>query len=360
MRFIDTTNFDHSRGDKTGVLISNLGTPTAPSKKAVRSYLKEFLWDPRVVEIPRPLWWLILNGIILNTRPARSAAAYQKIWMDNGSPLQVHTAAQAEALKVRLKESWGDGIVVDYAMRYGEPSIDSVIQNMLDQGVTRLLVLPLYPQHSCATTSSTFDAVIANLGRRRWIPDLRFVSSYHDDPGYIRALADSIREFRKQHGDSEKLVFSYHGEPKRYLDRGDPYHCQCLKTSRLVAEALGLEEEDYLSTFQSRFGKAEWLQPYTDATLKTLATGSTSSVQVICPGFSADCLETLEEIAMENRDVFLQAGGATYQYIPCLNSSENHITALAELATRHLSGWEKAPEDVEARAARALEAGAKR
>lgn len=339
MKYIGTQNFDHQRPSRTGVLITNLGTPAAPEKKALKTYLKEFLSDPRVVEFPRLLWWLVLNGVILNIRPRRSAASYQTVWTEQGSPLLFHTEAQAAALQASMRQQFGEEVIVDFAMRYGQPSIQSVLQAMLDRGVTRLLVLPLYPQYSGATTASTFDALAADFTRRRWLPELRFVAHYHDHEAYIRAVADSIRAYRAEHGAADKLLFSYHGVPQSYLDEGDPYHCECLKTSRLVAQELELAESDYLVTFQSRFGRQEWLKPYTDKTLESLPAQGVKSVQVVCPGFSADCLETLEEIGVENRDYFLAAGGKEYSYIPCLNDSPEHIAALASIVTEQLSGW---------------------
>lgn len=339
MKYIGTKNFDHEQPPRVGVLLTNLGTPAAPHKGAVRAYLKEFLSDPRVVEIPRLLWWLILNGIILNIRPARSAAAYATVWTDQGSPLMWHTRAQAEGLQAALAARYGEQVIVDCAMRYGDPAIADVVQSMLDRGVRKLLVLPMYPQYSGPTTGSTFDALAADFSHRRWLPELRFSAQYHDHPAYIKALADSIREYRNEHGSADRLLFSYHGLPRRNLEQGDPYHCQCLKTSRLVAEALGLAEAEYLSTFQSRFGKAEWLKPYTDETLKGLPAQGVKSIQVICPGFSADCLETLEEIAVENRDYFIEAGGERFEYIACLNSEPGHIAALTALAEEHMVGW---------------------
>ena len=360
MKFIGSPNFDHSQPPRVGVLITNLGTPEAPEKGALRRYLGQFLWDPRVVEIPRLLWWLILHGIILRLRPSRSAAAYRQIWTDRGSPLMVNTQDQAQALRQHLQARHGDRVLVEFAMRYGQPDIASTVQGMLDRGVDKLVVLPLYPQYSGPTTGSTFDALAADLGRRRWVPQLRFVAQYHDHPAYIEALARSILAYRKVHGSADKLVFSYHGEPRRCLDLGDPYFCQCHKTTRLVVEHLGLAEGDYLTTFQSRFGKAEWLQPYTDATLKSLPGSGVKSVQVICPGFSADCLETLEEIGVENRDYFLQAGGERYEYIPCLNSDAEHITALAAVLEDNLHGWLEERRDPDATQARAKALGAAR
>ena len=339
MKYTGTDKFDHAQPPRVGVLVTNLGTPQAPERRPLRIYLKEFLSDPRVVEVPRLLWWFILNGIILNIRPSRSAAAYRTVWTDEGSPLLLNTRAQADALQAALSARHGDRVIVDFAMRYGTPAIADVVQEMLARGVRKLLVVPLYPQYSGPTTGSTFDALAADFTRRRWLPELRFVSSYHDHPAYIRALADSVRGHREQHGAADRLIFSYHGEPRRYLDEGDPYFCHCHKTTRLVAESLGLSESDYLVTFQSRFGREEWLQPYTDETLKALPGAGVRSVQVICPGFSSDCLETLEEIGVENRDYFLEAGGERYEYIPCLNADPGHIDALNALVEEHLTGW---------------------
>jgi ferrochelatase len=360
MKYTGTANFDHGQPPRIGILLTNLGTPDAPQKKPLRRYLKQFLSDPRVVEIPRVVWWFILHGVILNLRPARSAAAYRSIWTEQGSPLLVNTRDQALALQTAMSERFGEEIIVDFAMRYGSPDIAGVLQSMIDRGVRKLLVLPLYPQYSGATTGSTFDALAADFTRRRWLPELRFVAQYHDHPAYIRALADSIRSFRAEHGGSDRLLFSYHGEPQRYLEQGDPYHCQCHKTTRLVAEQLGLEESEYLTTFQSRFGKAQWLQPYTDATLKELPSRGVKSVQVVCPGFAADCLETLEEIGVENRDYFVEAGGEHYKYIPCLNSEPGLISALAELVTDQLGGWLDGSADPVATKTRALAMGAPR
>jgi ferrochelatase len=305
MAYRNQSEFDHSQAGKVGVLLTNLGTPTEPTARGVRPFLREFLSDTRVVEIPRVLWWCILHGIILLTRPARSARAYKSIWTENGSPLLIHTRAQADALRQQLQAKQPDRVLVECAFRYGEPSIGHGIQALLDQGARKVLVLPLYPQYSASTGGSTFDALARDFMGRRWLPELRFVTHYHDRPGFIAALAKSITAYRELHGAAEKLVFSYHGTPRKCLDDGDPYFCECQKTSRLLAGALGLGEEDHVTTFQSRFGAAEWLQPYTDATLEQLAGEGVKSVQVVCPGFSADCLETLEEIAVENRDRFI-------------------------------------------------------
>lgn len=339
MKYKGSPGFDHAQTPRIGVLITNLGTPEAPEKKALKPYLKQFLSDPRVVEVPRLLWWFILNVIILNVRPARSAEAYATVWEERGSPLLLHTRDQASALRQVLGERHGDRIVVDYAMRYGRPALSNRIQAMLDAGVRKLVVMPLYPQYSGPTSGSTFDALAEDFRARRWLPDLRFVAQYHDHPGYIHALADSIRSYRVSNGGADRLIFSYHGEPRRYLEEGDPYHCQCHKTTRLVAQSLGLADDDYLTTFQSRFGREEWLQPYTDETLKSLPDQGIKRVQVVCPGFSADCLETIEEIGEENREYFMEAGGEDYAYIPCLNATPTHIDFLADLAAEQLSGW---------------------
>lgn len=354
MKYRSINDQDHGRQDCIGVLLTNLGTPDEPTTPALRKYLKEFLWDPRVVEVLRPVWWLILNGIILNIRPKRSAEAYRQVWTDAGSPLLVHTRNQAVALKKRLENESGMPVIVDYAMRYGNPSIASVLQSLQDRGVRKLLVLPLYPQYSGATTGSTFDALSDDFRRRRWLPDLRFVSHYHDFQPYIEAMAQAIEGHWDKHGKPDRLLLSYHGVPKRYLLSGDPYFCECHATSRLLAERLGVDETFCLTTFQSRFGREEWLKPYTDETLKALPGQGVKSVQVYCPGFSSDCLETIEEIGVENRDYFLEAGGETYQYIPALNADSAHIDALEALVRQQMADWlETAKPDTIARAARA-------
>lgn len=324
---------------KVGILVTNLGTPDAPERGALRRYLKEFLSDPRVVEFPRLLWWFVLNCIILNIRPARSAEAYKTVWTERGSPLLFHTQDQADALRTRLRQQHGDELEVECAMRYGSPAISEVMEGMLERGVNQLLVMPLYPQYCAATTGSTFDAVAEHLRSRRELPALRYIADYHDNEDYIGALALQIKAFQSEHGKPDKLIFSYHGVPRKYCDRGDPYYLQCHNTTRLVVELLDLAEDDYLLCFQSRFGREEWLTPYADETLKSLPGKGVKSVQVICPGFSADCLETIEEIGEENREYFLEAGGEHYAYIPCLNSDDEHIAALAKLAENELAGW---------------------
>ncbi|MGS2717331.1 ferrochelatase [Eionea flava] len=339
MKYSGQANFSHQQQPKVGVLITNLGTPEAPTPKALRKYLGQFLADPRVVEVPRIIWRLVLHGIILRIRPRRSAAAYQTVWTDEGSPLMTHTQNQCQALTQQLKKKYGDDMIVAFAMRYGEPSVSKTIETMQQQGVRQLLVLPLYPQYSAATTGSTFDAIAEDFTRRRWLPDFRFISHYHDYPAYIDALATSIEAHWAAHGRVDKLIMSYHGIPLRYLKNGDPYHCECYKTSRLLAERLGLEKDEYMTTFQSRFGREEWLKPYTDHTLKALPESGVRSVQIVCPGFSSDCLETIEEIGEENREYFMEAGGERYEYIPALNATSSHIDALTQLIGEQLQGW---------------------
>jgi ferrochelatase len=346
MKYQGNSAFTHQQADKVGVLITNLGTPDAPKKKQLRAYLKEFLSDPRVVEVPRLIWWFILNLVILNIRPSRSEKAYSTVWTDRGSPLMYHTQDQANALRKKLQLTYGENVVVEFAMRYGSPSVDSVIDNMLQQGVRKLVVLPLYPQYCASTTASTFDAVAASLSKKRWMPELQFITHYHDKTEYIQAVADKIRGHWKKNGQSDKLIFSYHGIPKRYLTNGDPYHCECYKTSRLIAENLGLTKEQYFVSFQSRFGREEWLKPYTDHSLKQFAADGVKSVQVVCPGFSADCLETIEEIGIENRDYFLEAGGEDYQYIEALNADDSHIFAMANILQPYLHCVTSTPQDL--------------
>ena len=357
MKFQGSPAFSHRQQDRIGVLITNLGTPDAPTPRALRRYLKEFLSDPRVVEFPRLLWWFILHGIILRIRPRRSAKSYKSVWTEQGSPLMVHTRQQAEALRAKLKEEWGDNIVVEFAMRYGAPSVHSVLEDMFQQGVRKLLVLPLYPQYSASTTASTFDAIAEDFKTRRWLTEFRFISHYHDFDPFIRAAAGHIQRHWDTHGRAEKLIFSYHGIPMRYLYNGDPYHCECYKTSRLLAKALGLGEDEYLTTFQSRFGREEWLKPYTDETLKALPGQGFKSVQIFCPGFSADCLETLEEIGVENKNYFIKSGGERYEYISALNAEPGHISALCELIEQNLQGW-LLEDDNERREQRAKKLGA--
>ncbi len=338
MSFAPEPAFEHGRAARTGVLLCNLGTPDAPTAAAVRRYLAEFLSDRRVVEIPRLLWMLILHGVILRTRPAKSARKYASIWTAEGSPLKVWTEKQAKLLRGYLGQR-GHSVTVHYAMRYGSPSIASVLDGLKARGVTRVLVLPLYPQYSGTTTASVHDAVGAWAQQVRHLPELRFVNRYHDDPGYIGALAKRVEDHWMSHGRPDKLVLSFHGVPRRTLTLGDPYHCECLKTARLLGEWLSLGKDDLLVTFQSRLGRAEWLQPYTEPTLVALARQGVKRVDVLCPGFTSDCLETLEEIDQEARAAFLRAGGAEFNYLPCLNDQHEWIAALAAIAIRHLQGW---------------------
>ncbi len=330
--------YQHGQPGRTGVLLCNLGTPDAPTAAAVRRYLAQFLSDPRVVEIPRIVWLPILHGIILRVRPAKSAQKYASIWTPEGSPLKVWTERQAQALGSALA-SQGHGVLVRYAMRYGNPSIAAELDALKADGATRVLIVPAYPQYSGTTTASVCDAVYEWAARTRNIPELRFVQRYHDDAGYIAALAARIRTHWDAHGQPDQLVMSFHGVPERTLHLGDPYHCECHKTGRLLASALGIGKDRYKVTFQSRFGKAKWLEPYTEPTLVALAQAGTQRVDVVCPGFTSDCLETLEEINMEAREAFLHAGGKVFHYIPCLNSDAAWIEALAGITAQHLAGW---------------------
>ncbi|WP_332750916.1 ferrochelatase [Hydrogenophaga sp.] len=362
MPFNTEPPYQHGQPARTAVLLCNLGTPDEPTAPALRRYLAEFLSDQRVVEIPRLVWMLILHGIILRVRPKKSAAKYAGIWMPEGSPLKVWTERQATLLRGYLGER-GHQVTVRYAMRYGNPSIASVMDELKTQGVTRVLVLPAYPQYSATTTASVVDGVMNWAAKVRNLPELRFINRYHDHPGYIQALARSIRAHWAAHGQSEQLVMSFHGVPERTLQLGDPYHCECHKTARLLAEQLGLAKERYKVTFQSRFGKAKWLEPYTEPTLIDLAQKGLKSVDVVCPGFTSDCLETLEEINMEAREAFLHAGGNNFQYIPCLNDRPEWIRALTDVAEQHLQGWPTktadSPMELQGSRERALALGAK-
>ncbi|RLL52704.1 ferrochelatase [Mariprofundus sp. EBB-1] len=336
MRFNAQQEFNHEQPVSTGVLLTNLGTPDAPTTKAVRAYLKEFLWDPRVVEQPRWLWWLVLNAVILNVRPAKSAAAYRKVWTDEGSPLLAIGKNQQKKLADSLREAAGDHVHVELAMRYGNPSIQAGLETLRSKNCKKIIVLPLYPQYSATTTASTFDAVSDVLKSWRRVPELHMIDAYHDHPAYIEALTQSVRNYWAEHGKPERLLMSYHGIPERYFKNGDPYPCHCRKTARLLREQLELDEESSFVSFQSRFGREQWMQPYTDATLKAWGEEGVKSVDVICPGFAADCLETIEEVAMENRDYFLEAGGQQYRYIPALNDGDAHIKALSQIVMKHL------------------------
>jgi ferrochelatase len=339
--------FAHGKAAKTAVLLCNLGTPDEPTPAAVRRYLARFLGDPRVIEIPRLLWWPILHGVILRVRPARSARKYASIWTPAGSPLKVWTEKQALLLRGYLGQR-GQNVIVRHAMRYGQPSIASALDALKAEGADRVLVLPLYPQYAASTTASVGDDVGAWMKNVRNVPELRFVKHYHDDPGYIDALAKRINDHWMMYGRPDKLVLSFHGVPRRTLELGDPYHCECLKTGRLLGERLKLRDDAMVVTFQSRFGKAEWLKPYTEPTLVALAQKGVGRVDVMCPGFAADCLETLEEIDQEARAAFLGAGGKEFTYVPCLNDQHEGIAALAGIAIRHMQGWDNTPATVDA------------
>ncbi len=339
MRYKNAEGFRHDAPEALGVLLVNLGTPDAPTVPAVRRYLAQFLSDPRVVELPRLLWWLILNGVILRVRPRRSAHAYRSVWTEEGSPLKTISRRQAAALQDRLGARVPGPVRVELAMRYANPSVAAGLATLRAANVRRLLVLPLYPQYSATTTASTFDAVTHELRTWRWLPEVRFINQYHDVPAYIAALVESVRAYWAEQGEPDRLLFSFHGIPKEYFLNGDPYHCQCHKTARLTAAGLELSKERWQVSFQSRVGTKEWLQPYTDETLKAWGRDGVGKVHVICPGFSADCLETLEEIAVENRGYFLSAGGGDYGYIPALNDDDAHMDMLVALVQRHAAGW---------------------
>ena len=339
MKYLPEPKHQHGSIAKTGILLINLGTPAAPTADAVRPYLKQFLSDPRVVEISRPLWWLILNGIVLRTRPAQSAAKYAQVWTKDGSPLAVHTAKQATLLKGYLGERIKTPHVVAWAMRYGQPSVEKALLDLREQGCDRILVLPLYPQYAASTTASAFDAVFDVMKKMRNAPAVRLVRHYHDHSAYIAALAKSINDYWMTNGRPEKLLMSFHGVPRFSLDRGDPYHCECHKTARLLGNELGLAPERYQVSFQSRFGRTEWLKPYTMQTVKDLGKRKTGRLDVVCPGFVSDCLETLEEIGLEAKSAYVKAGGGEFHYIPCLNERHEWIQALARIAAENLQGW---------------------
>ena len=362
MTYQPEPTYTHGTPEKTGILLVNLGTPDAPTPQAVRAYLKEFLSDPRVVEMPRALWWLILNGIILNTRPKKSAAKYASVWLPQGSPLRVHTEKQAALLQGFLGQRTRAPFVVEHAMRYGNPSIPSVLRKLKEQNCQRILVVPLYPQYAASTTATVTDIVFGELQQMRNTPALRTIKHFHDHPGYIKALAGNINGYWMKHGRPDKLLMSFHGLPRYTLDKGDPYHCECHKTGHLLAQELGLKPEQYAISFQSRFGKATWLQPYTTATLKEWGKQKTGRVDVVCPGFVADCLETLEEIAQEGKEDFRHAGGGEYHYIPCLNDRNDWLHALTKLVLENLHGWltEPDPAALEQSRLRAFAMGARK
>lgn len=355
------TDIAHRATGRTGVLLMNLGSPDAPTGPAIRRYLAQFLGDPRVVELPRALWLPILYLFIVPFRPKRLAHAYGSIWMDEGSPLLVHSKRQAAKLKAKLAAQYGRDVPVELAMTYGNPSVESAIAALEQQGVRRIVVLPLYPQYSASSGGAALDAVFRVLLKRRWMPEVRTINSYHDEPALIGALAQSVRTHWATHGRGDHLLMSFHSIPRQYFTKGDPYFCFCQKTARLLAEALELPAGSWSVSFQSRLGRQPWLQPYTDLVIPQLARSGVKTMDVICPGFAADCLETLEEVALRYREDFLEAGGQAFRYIPALNADPAHIDALGQLVSRHLSGWLPAAEsadDSAARVARARQAHA--
>jgi ferrochelatase len=339
MAYFGRPDFQHDQPELDAVLLVNLGTPAKPTTGDVRRYLAEFLADPRVIELPRWLWRLILHGVILRIRPARSAHAYQQVWTEAGSPLLALSEKLRGAVATRLDAGGQRPIAVGLAMRYGKPSIADTLRALAARNLRRLLVLPLYPQYSATTTASVFDAIAHELSHWRQLPELRFVTDYWAEPAYLDALAESVRRAEAERGRAEHLLFSFHGIPHRYFRAGDPYHCQCHGTARAVAERLGREPASYTVAFQSRVGREEWLRPYTDETIAALPARGVRSLAVICPGFAVDCLETLEEIAMQNRDSFLAAGGTRFDYIAALNDAAAHVDALARVIERHTRGW---------------------
>ncbi len=332
-------DFEHGEIPAVGVLLAQLGTPEAPTPRALRPYLQQFLSDPRVIELPRLFWWLILHAFVLTRRPRASAELYANVWTAEGSPLLVISRRITEAVSRRLRSDLGTPTRVALGMTYGQPSIPSALRQLRAAGCRRLLIFPLYSRYSSSGTGAVFDAVMRELMTWRWVPEVRTLQGYHDEPAYIRALAGTVRERWSEEGEPDLLVTSYHGIPRRYFLSGDPYHCQCHKTSRLLAEELDLPAERHRLTFQSRLGREPWLTPYTDVALEALARSGTRKVDVICPGFSIDCLETLDEVDRELREIFLKAGGEQFRYIPCLNDRPDQIDLFTELIRRNLAGW---------------------
>ena len=338
IKYIGEKDYEHGSKEKIGVLITNLGTPDAPNKKELKVYLNQFLSDPRVIELPKILWQIILKLVILQIRPSKSAEAYKQIWTDKGSPLLDIANRQLNKIQSSFS-SKNENIVFEVGMRYGNPSIPDALLKLQKKQVRRLLVLPMYPQYCAATTGSTFDEVTNVLQKWRWIPEMRFINQYFEEKNYIEALSNSIKSFWKKTSKPQKIIFSYHGIPKRYLTNGDPYHCFCLKTTRLVKENMGLSDDEIMTTFQSRFGREEWLKPYTSETLKELPKQGIKNIHIISPGFSSDCLETLEELEEENKEYFMESGGENYHYIPCLNDHDDHIDVFVNLIKKHIQGW---------------------
>jgi len=339
MAYTSKNTVKHEANPKVGVLLVNLGTPDAPTAPALRKYLKQFLGDGRVVEANRLVWWFVLNCIILTFRPKRSAHAYQSVWSDEGSPLMVYSLRFMEKLKATMQQAHGDNVHLELAMTYGSPSVNDAMQRLRAKNCRKIMVLPLYPQYSGSTSAAVTDAVFDVLKSWRRVPDMRVLTQYYEDDNYIQALASSVREHWEKHGKAEKLMMSFHGIPKRYFKSGDPYSCHCKKTARLLAEALDLKEHEWKITFQSIFGREEWLKPYTADQLKTWGAEGLKDVDVICPGFAADCLETLEEIQVENKGYFVEAGGKDLRYIPALNDRDDHVAAIQGVIEKECEGW---------------------
>jgi len=327
MKFKGEQNFQHENEQKKGVLIAYLGTPDSPDVLSVRRYLKEFLSDPRIIEVPKIIWWFVLNIFILNFRSFNSARLYKSIWTDGGSPLLVNCIK----IKEKVQKSLPSNYQVALGMRYGNPSIKSALNELKEANCRDIEIITLFPHYSATTVGSIFDAVSTEIKSWRWVPSVKFLNSYHDNPLLIEILSKRIQKSFDSHGKPDKLVFSYHSIPKKYFDSGDPYHCLCQKTSRLIAEKLSLDEKDYITAFQSRFGPSEWLKPYTSETMKSLPKEGTKSVQVVSPGFGVDNLETLQEIDIENKEYFEDAGGENFHYIPCLNDDDDHVEFLISL-----------------------------
>jgi len=332
MKYLGQERDINNSNSKTGVLLINLGTPERPVCPGLRKYLGEFLMDPRVIEIPKLLRMILVKGIIINVRSHKSAATYREIWTEGGSPLLINSLN----LGKKTADLLGNDFEVDVAMRYGKPSVADKIAELHEKGVRKIVAIPLYPQYSGSTNGSTFDAIGSALKKQRWVPSLNFVSDYYQRDSYIKAIAGSISVHWQEHGRNDKLIMSFHGVPQKYITRGDPYQSQCIETSKAVAKELNLNDDEWMLVFQSRFGAEEWLQPYCDQTLKALPAQGIKSVDMICPGFSADCLETLEEIEGENKEYFIDAGGEKYSYIPCLNDADSHAALMAEIVNDNI------------------------
>jgi ferrochelatase len=339
MRYISSPNFRHDGAERIGVLLVNSGTPASPRVRDVRQFLAGFLGDPRVVELPKALWWPILHGIILRTRPRLSARKYRRIWTPEGSPL----AILSEQLRSKLTGTLAQRVLAPFSlelgMLYSRPSVGEALERLRESGAQRILVVPLFPQYCGASTGSVYDQVTAELRRWRWLPELRFIAEYHDNPGYIEALRTSVEQHWQAHGRTQHLLMSFHGVPERYFHQGDPYFCKCQKTARLLADELMLKETEWSVSFQSRVGPVKWLQPYTSDVVAQMPARGIDQLTVICPGFAIDCLETLEEIEIENHQSFLRAGGRRFQYVPALNARAEHARLLANLIAQHCQGW---------------------